>query len=212
LLERAAVAALLAEQQRDERRPLVARHALLDGDGPDPVARERGREERERHVVRQVQAKAGIIEEQEVADEAEFDALLALRDAAGHEAQLVQRLLHRRVLQRVEPERLRRRVQRREQRHALRLERAAALDERSRRRAHDAGASRRNARATALRTTVSGSCAARSSAARAGGALMRPSARAAHARSSADARRRRKPRPLRMLSSRWTLSTPPSVP
>src|SRR5690606_730862 len=211
--ERIAIAGVFAEQQREEGGPLIARDALVHGDGADPVACEGVGQEGERDVVGQVESEARVVEEDEVTDEPKLDSVLALRDAAGHEVQFVQRLLYGGVFQRVEPERLRRGVERREQRHALRLECAAALDQRRRRhRAHDACASRRSARDTALRTTASGSLAARSSAARAAGVFTRPSASAAHARRSDGARRPKKPRPLRMPSSRRTLSGPPTVP
>src|SRR5690606_11280550 len=127
----------------------------------------------------EVEAEPRVVEEQEVADDAQLEDALSFEEPAHDAVRLVERLLNGGVLERVDAQRLGGGIECDDERTAHRLEQAVALDQAGRRAAAHAD-SCRSAFWTALRIIVLDSSAARPSAARAAGEPTRPRAMAAH--------------------------------
>src|SRR5687768_1287361 len=155
-------------------------------------------------VVREVEAQTRVVQKDEVANQAQLERVFAIDDADDDLTQLFQDILHRRVLDRVQFERLARCIQCVHDLPAERLDRGFTLNDVQVVHAL-VDSCGRMALITALRTIAFSSFAAFSSAARDAGVPTLPSAIAAHARSSADCFRN-KLLPFSSLSSMFTLS------
>src|SRR5438270_10144589 len=148
---------------------------------------------------------------------AQLELFLDVEQVLGALREVVERLLHLRVLDRIELEGAKSSIQHDEEvPSGVPQEAVGCLDG-----IRDGGAGRgaaghaptsRSARVTALRTRGSLSCAARSSTARASGVRIFPSAMAAHARVSGASRLPSRPLATRSLSSAAMPFAPTSAP
>src|SRR5438046_42180 len=201
----AAIAALLAqlehlvgtrllrrirEEQGDEDLQLFAVHPLVDAHGADAALPQHAEDVGERGVVVEVEPQPGGVHEQELALQAQLDLLLDVEQMLRRCGEVVQRLLHLRVLDRIELERAERGIEH-DEKLAARVPQEAVgrLDRLGDRRLAGRTAAAhpptsRSARLTALRTSGSLSWAARSRTARASGVRTLPNAIAAQARVS----------------------------
>ena len=107
-----------AEEEAQEDLPLAALHRGVNAQGSDLEGPQDGQDVAERRVVVELQPEARGVDEDEVAGEADLQIRLDGEQRARGGVEIVERLLHRRVLDRIELEAPERRVQRREQRTA----------------------------------------------------------------------------------------------
>src|SRR6185437_3505022 len=220
------IALLRLLQHRQEHHPVarrrVAPHPAYAGarfpKGGDDAA--------ERRVVVQVEPEARAVDEDEFAGHADVHVPLASPHVVGETDEILERLLHHRVVGRIHLDRTERAVHRHEQlaSHLADVAVAAPLaDFRHRRREPGASgrhrlrarhaAPPRSALLMALRTRTSLSSAALRSTSNAWSDPMRPNAIAAHARSSGATRRRSSAlRPLSSASSCGMPASPASMP
>ena len=166
-------------------------------------ARSIGEDVAEGGVVVELEPEPGGVDEDEVARQAELEVALDRQERARGGLQVVQRLLHRGVLDRIELEAAERGVDREQERAAALAELALA----SARglefgRARVTGALSRSARLTAFRTTRSLSSRQRCSSSRASGERILPSAMAAQARVSGGSFSLSSPRGSRIAAQR----------
>src|SRR6267378_768401 len=178
------------QQQRDEDPQLVALHALVDPDRADAALPQHAEDVGEGRVVVEIEPEARGVDENEFALQPQLDLLLHVQQMLRRGGQIVQRLLHLGVLDRVELEGADRRVQHDQKfPSGVAQESVRGLDGLGDRATGGLAAgghvpTSRSARVTALRTSGSLSWAARSSTARASGVRTLPSAIAAQARVS----------------------------
>src|SRR6266513_1713995 len=206
------------EQQGHEDLQLSAVHAFVHAHRPDAALPQHAEDVGERGVVIEVEPQAGGVHEQELALQPQLQLLLDVEQMLGRRRQVVQRLLHLGVLDGIELERAERGVQHHEELAArVAQEAVGRLDRLGDRRLPGRAAAAhpptsRSARLTALRTSGSLSCAARSSTARASGVRTFPSAMAAQARVSGSAFLPSSPLAASIFSSTGTPRAPTSEP
>src|SRR5438094_633079 len=196
----------IRQQQRDEDLQLLALHALVDPDCADAALPQHAEDVGERGVVVEIEAEAGGVDENELALQPQLDLLLHVQQVLRRGGQIIQRLLHLGVLDRIELERANRRVEHdQEFPPGVAQESVRGLDglgDRALgRTARGHVPTSRSARVTALRTSGSLSWAARSRTARASGVRTLPSAIAAQARVSGSTFRASSPLAASIFSS-----------
>ena len=148
-----------AEQQAEEDLPL-APVAAVDPERADIEGPEHGEDVAEGGVVVELEPEAGGVHEDEVAGEPELQVALDREQRLGGGVEIVERLLHRRVLDRVELEAAERGVEREQQRAPALAELPVGAGTRGGVGGMGHDALSRSARFTALRTTRSLSSAA----------------------------------------------------
>ena len=111
----------LAKQHRHEWSPLAALDPGQDLDGPDVVVLERSSKGAEGREVREVQAQAGLVQEEEVPDDAHLGPTVHSHDPIEQRVQLGKGGLDGIVLDRIEPEGAERSVERSQELAALLL-------------------------------------------------------------------------------------------
>src|SRR2546427_1109713 len=190
----------IGKEQRDEDLELPPVHPFVDADSADPTLLEDVQDVRERRVVIEVEPQTRRIDEDEFALEPDLELLLHIQQVLGRRREVVERLLHLRVLDRIELERPERGVEDDE-------EVAPGMTEEAVRRLdglHHRGPfsawrrqapvpTSRSARLTALRTSGSLSCDTFCKTSRAAGVRILPSAIAAQARVSGSSFRASRP-------------------
>src|SRR5207244_6200780 len=100
-----------AQEDAEEGLPLPALHPGVGAEDADFEAAERGEQVAEGGEIVQLEAQASAVDEEEVARQAQLQLRLPDQQRSGRGLHLVQRALHRDVLDRIELERAERRVE-----------------------------------------------------------------------------------------------------